>query len=66
MLEQIAAVVKRYPGATAVELHLPGREAQAPARVVAARTRVAVSEELLRELAALLGEDAVCCVCSGM
>jgi DNA polymerase-3 subunit alpha len=66
MLEQIAAVVKRHPGATAVELHLPGREAQAPARVVAARTRVAVSEELLRELAALLGEDAVCCVCSGM
>jgi DNA polymerase-3 subunit alpha len=63
MLARIAAIVKQYPGATAVELQLPGRDAAAPARTVAARTRVAVTEDLLRLLVELLGEDAVHCVC---
>ncbi len=63
MLERIAIIVKQYPGETAVELQLPARDAAAPARIVAARTRVAVSEDLLRPLAELLGEDAVHCVC---
>ena len=63
MLERIAVIVKQYPGETAVELQLPGREADAPARMVAARTRVAITEDLLRQLADLLGDAAVCCIC---
>ena len=63
MLERIAVIVKQYPGETAVELHLPGRDAAAPARTVAARTRVAVTEDLLRQLTDLLGDAAMHCIC---